>query len=426
MCVSGTACRSGLEVVRPENMELNDGGSNADAGEPDGRIGVPQFGTGRDGAFVLPLSGSVPINDYFPVVNMADDSGELEVLAAAARNVEASDLILVLQTQEEVPTDPSPLDSSDALDTSDLFAGTWEFARVASAEGDSDTRTLTLESPLTRRFDAAHTQVIRVPEFSSFFVPEGAELSGRSWDGRDGGMIVFLVSGELRVDGTIAVSEQGFRGGEDPPATIESGNHCDQPDAPAPNGAPRGEGLYTEGYGREQTGFGNLAQGGGGATCGGGGGGGSNAGMGGDGTGHGGAPIQPYDTTERLLLGGGGGAGTSGPGGTGGGVLLFRSDTLAGTGALEANGERGSGASGAGGAGGTIRGVVRDVVTCPAFRANGGTGHNDLSSRRGGGGGGGLIYLEIEQGRCAGSVEGGRSGGNEGEDGVLGGSAFSL
>ncbi len=429
----GTGCRSGLEVVGDSDSDSGteaDGGQTGDAGNG-AILGVTKFGSGRDGDFVQPASGMVPVNDYFVLQSLNADGTALEVIDKDARNVEASDLVMIWQTQQAAPTDPSPLGAQTTLMANDLSAGAWELARVVStSESAPGIRSLELAEPIEGSYDAEHTQVIRVPEFRSLTVPNGGRIITQPWDGQTGGIVAFLVAGELRVDGDISANTQGFRGGAAPSNHTESGD-CTALDAPPPEGTPRGEGIFADAYGPTHTGRGNMAHGGGGVNCRGGGGGGSNGGSGGNGGGSnaglGGAQLSEQDTAARIFLGGGAGAGTRGGGGAGGGALFFRADTLLGNGTLRVLGDNGKPDAAGGGGGGTIRGVIGTVTSCPTFLARGGEGHSASSDRRGGGGGGGLVHLESDEGRCAAAIEGGSgNGADSGSDGVALGAAFTL
>lgn len=251
-------------------------------------------------------------------------------------------------------------------------------------------------------------------------VEAGNDFSANGWNGQTEGVLAFYAQ-TLVVDGRLDAAMAGFRGGALRNSTL--GEDIVLENAPAGDGAGKGEGL--DGGSFALSGRGNLWNaGGGGNGRNGGGGGGGNGGAGGLGgkqhegsgdvaatAGRPGARVVADQT--RLAFGGGGGAGqqndgNGAAGGAGGGLILVIAGTISGTGAVDADGRNGGsiGANNADGAGGGgAGGVILLWAATPSsfsgiIRAGGGTGGSILTgfnnvSRRGpgGGGGGGRVFL---------------------------------
>ncbi len=290
---------------------------------------------------------------------------------------------------------------------------------------------LHLTAPLVNAYAATVTQVVSVPEYTSLTVMPGASVVPGVWNGSRGGIVAFLATGTVTVQGSINASGAGFRGG----VFVNNANGpmgCISLDGQAPPGsgernAQKGEGVG--GYANDIVGYGNRANGGGGANChNAGGGGGGHGGRGGNGGatltsdgsrdvgGIGGARVL-YSPLERLLFGGGGGAGEGNvsegtSGGRGGGVVFVRGQSLAGSGVISANGQSAANAgddgAGGGGAGGAISLRFVGSAACGSVQANGGTGGNSQAQSSpsvvergpGGGGGGGRVLLQADSVSC--------------------------
>jgi uncharacterized protein (TIGR03382 family) len=406
------------------------------------------LGTGRDGA--LKVADTRPIN-RFAAVTAPLAPGDKRIQVTRPSDFAAGDLVMVLQSIGVQPESASgrvaPLDLSQAP------VGSFELARVAAASSD----TLELTAPLIHKYEAAGTQVVRVPEYTTVEVAASGVLVAPPWDGQKGGVLAFLAQQTVTNHGHIDASGAGFRGGE-ASLTPDDTLYCTGLDEPAPRGARKGEGVASTHV--AATGRGNVANAGGGGVClMSGGGGGGHAGAGGQGGrsltegdlarnvgGQGGVRLE-YDVLNHLVLGGGGGAGHVGitwsrdggdgaPGqghhehgngngyghckgrgrghgeeecspkngsvgnaGRGGGILFVRAAELAGKGILAADGTPGgdgmaSGGSG-GGAGGLIYARFAGHASCGAVRAGGGAGGNaDVPfSYSGPGGGGGGGFI---------------------------------
>ena len=275
-------------------------------------------------------------------------------------------------------------------------AGVWEKNEIASYTAG----TITLVNVLSNTYTSG-AQVIVLAEYSSVTVDASKTWSCKAWNGTVGGILCFLCSGTLTVNGTISViggdgttavqgaggSGGGFRGG----AAVRAGNTF----------AYRGEGnLAASAQGNN---YGNAGGGGHGSTSGGSGGGngagGANAasdgddwvGTYGDGYNGTGGTISGSADLLTLLFGGGGGGGITdntgsvGGGGAGGGIVWIAATTItmnSSTGLITANGgsgARGSYGGGGGGAGGSIL-LKAQVATLETDRITCAGGGNSVGS----------------------------------------------
>ncbi len=260
----------------------------------------------------------------------------------------------------------------------------------------------------------------RVPSYSRLLVEDGAALSAQSWSGAGGGVLALRVLGDAVIDGTISMSERGFRGGPEVGEALGHGIAGESiaglgTASTAPNLGGGGGGLG------DQTRSGCVQDG--------------NAGGGGahlqngadatvldlcDGEGRGLGGLA-YVQEGRLFLGSGGGSGgldniaydnpPGGAGGNGGGIIWILAQSVSGTGRIESTGGDGAGdplevecllggsttdcydhsGPGGGGAGGAIR-ITSEVseVELDVAGGRGGNGY-DSSVGNGGDGSGGVI-----------------------------------
>jgi MYXO-CTERM domain-containing protein len=358
-------------------------------------------------------------------------AGDL-VLIWRATGVDAADA----NVASGVQTVPGTNDKVKLGELEGGAVGRWELARVSTVTGS----TMTLTKPVVRAWKRRITQVVKVPEFANVTIPGGTSFAAEAWravgSGYAGGIVAFLATGTVTVNGTITASERGFRGGPGVTRLANAPVNCPNNDGTVEQGyAPKGESIvatksagddYAQVFGNDVGGRGNRSIGAGGGNCiENGGGGGGNFGQGGvggrsvvntDRGGKGGAALD-YSLLERFTLGGGGGAGEQknglgSGGGIGGGVVFFRADALAGGGTIQANGEAAENAelvnlqsdgAGGGGAGGSVLIRVVRTATCGALEVKGGKGGDShvvgLSAfGPGGGGAGGRALLQAETG----------------------------
>jgi hypothetical protein len=347
----------------------------------------------------------------------------------------AGDMLLVIQMQD------ADIDSSNNANygdgaggavgsgvTANNRTGLYEYVMVVSTSGAAATRTVNIVGAGTGnglvnsyRNGAAvagtngqrRWQVVRVPQYGNATLSNATPVTSLAWNGLNGGVVVFDVSGTLNLGGTLAapitinVNGQGFRGGAGrildgdttgvtdtdyrSLSTDEAHGQKGEGIAGTPRHVFDAAGLITdtgvEGYPNGTSARGAPGPAGGGGTDddvddnqeNSGGGGGANGGAGGIGGnswntsaalgGKGGSAFS-VTSSNRQILGGGGGAGTAnncgpGDGGPGGGIVIIRAGTVAGTGTFTARGTNGSNAghdgAGGGGAGGRVV-VVSDTA----------------------------------------------------------------
>ena len=300
---------------------------------------------------------------------------------------------------------------------------------------------LSTSNSIIKRF-----QVVRVPRFQNLVLNNNIETT--AWNGKVGGVIAFVVSEELNLNGhTINASGKGFRGGYQnvrPSGNSSSiiattNNTLSSGKGEGISGTPRfmWNGINEVDYGAGWIGYigGDYGKGapgnagGGGNLHNAGGGGGGNGGFGGNG-GNGVAsygslafpnggrmggsiPFNPY----KIVMGGGGGGGdannatTGVKGGPGGGIIILQANKINGAGQIISNGLAGEAGiffgapdgAGGGGAGGSVMILTEEPspLTNLVIEVNGGKGGNTLNDLNnphgpGGGGGGGIIMHNIQ------------------------------
>lgn len=256
----------------------------------------------------------------------------------------------------------------------------------------------------------------RVPIYSRLLVPEGARLTGGSWEQGGSGVLALRVNGDAIVDGTVSMTGRGFSGGEERPEPFDHGRQGESITglgalSTDPNLGGGGGGLGDQAFdGCVQDG--NAGGGGGHAEAG------HDAVLNdfceGEGRGRGGLA---YATSGRMYLGSGGGSGgvdnvrvdnpPGAPGGNGGGIIWLLAQSVSGSGRFESDGHPGIGdppgveclaggsttdcydhsGPGGGGAGGSIR-VTASLLSGLTFSVAGGTGGNGYDSAGGDGGDG--------------------------------------
>ncbi len=389
------------------------------------------LGSGHTGAVTVSLANTV-INSYEPItVNIA--KGDKTITVGNGATFKGDDLVLVWQ-----PTSlASPPMSGDQtkIALAGLSTGSFEFARVKSVAGNVVTLTNAIAS--AGGYVGGASQMVKVPEYTTLTVKAGASIKPSAWNGQTGGVVAFLATGTVTIDGAIQANAVGMRGG-----ALENDNTvfgCAALDGPAgaggnnAGGAHKGEGLVPGAYSNKNGsanatyGNGDVSIGGGGGDChNAGGGGGGHGGQGGNGGltwqgdnarnvgGLGGSALD-YSPLTRMSLGGAGGSGEENDmvgtgGGSGGGVIFARANAFTGTGAITADGASVTQAAqndgaGGGGAGGAIVLFSATSADCGSIHANGGDGGSTAALHGpGAGGAGGVIMVQSASGLCAGKI----------------------
>jgi hypothetical protein len=122
----------------------------------------------------------------------------------------AGDLILIIQMQGATMNIANS--SSFGAISNYNSAGRYEFRCVSSVPNAS---TINFNVPLQYSYSASgHTQIIRVPRYSSLTIASGRSIKPADWNGQVGGVTVIEVSGNMVLNGRIDASATGFRGGD--------------------------------------------------------------------------------------------------------------------------------------------------------------------------------------------------------------------
>lgn len=360
------------------------------------------------------ISGT--INLYEPVTAI---SGNV-ISVASTGSFSPGDTVLIIQMQG------AEIDESNSALFGDVVAynetGNYEFLTICSVLSSTELAV----SDIQRSYDPSQgVQLVTVPNYEDAEV--NATLTGNSWDGTSGGVIVLSCNGTLTLNADISMMGNGFNG-----ASITTSSYsCQwffQPsdyfyELSSGEGAKKGEGIAQ--YITNKTGGrGAQANGGGGGndhnTGGGGGANGGDGGQGGeripegtfscsgDAPGEGGKS-NIYNLAEnKVFMGGAGGAGhennagLSSDGGFGGGIVIIIADEIIGNGySILASGEDSGDANdgaGGGGAGGTVLLDVNTVSGSLNIDVSGGSGGGISNfgtgncNGPGGGGGGGVLW----------------------------------
>lgn len=288
-------------------------------------------------------------------------------------------------------------------------AGTYQINEIASYTAGTITTVDNLNLSYNSTGDNK-AQVLVLKQYSAVTVNNGITWTAKAWNGTVGGVLAFLCSGTITVNGTITASEKGFDGGGPPAAISADGDPSEQGEG---TGGAIEESLSANGNG----GGGGGSVNGSGAAAGGGGGGNGTSGTSGQngdfGTvgGSGGSTSGTADLSTITFGGGGGGGGSNVNGGTGqeggngGGIicLIGTTVTVNSTASIVSNGEVGEtpGAANQGGGGGGAGGSVlvqaqTATLGTNLINATGGSGGSGQGSVAGDGGGGGNGRVHID------------------------------
>ncbi|MCB9797374.1 MAG: putative metal-binding motif-containing protein [Alphaproteobacteria bacterium] len=384
---SGDDCDDADASVYPGAAE--DGGDGSETGdgldndcdgyEDEGLL----YGSGGDGA--LSVTADASLDDHGGGCAAVTALGSATATLDDASSFSTGDVALLVNLQ-----------GSGSGSTN---LGAWERLDVASVSGS----TLTFVEPLSGTYGESSNSdlsgqtvaLFRVPQFTDVSVSSSVTLTAGGWDGGCGGVLAFLATGAVTVDGALSADALGYAGGAQNNSHETTGQ----------------QGESYQGTG-SKTNVRNLGGGGGGgdptSACnncegtGGGGGHGEDGEAGeqanpslGDG-GEGGAAYGD-GSLAALTVGSGGGAGAldgaseggvGGHGGAGGGALLVYASSLSVSGSVSALGEDGE-------------------IGCAEFSNWCGTGGGSQPSEAepGGGGAGGAIYLISDSLAVTGSVD---------------------
>lgn len=324
------------------------------------------FGTGADGALTI----SSDTTDA-PIDSACTGTNGTSTLTATNVSFATGQVILIHQSQG-------------------TGAGTYQKNEILSYTAG----TITTKNPLNATYSTG-AQVLVMKQYTTVTIDSTKVWTAKSWNGTVGGILAFMASSAVTVNGTIKNS--GTAGGG-PDATV----------AGATGGGFRGgQGDGSDPYsGEGTTGIAlvrtnqNGSGGGGNTDSAGSGGGNGAAGSVGSGTTLGGTASGTASLSTMTFGGGGGGgswAGESAAGGSGGGIIYIYGKTLTVTGSITvAGGNGGSGGTkrgGGGGAGGSI--LIRSqsaTIGTALINASAGAGGSGVTAA-GGAGAVGRIHI---------------------------------
>lgn len=360
-----------------------------------GTASYEMFGNGSDGELII-ASNAI----YYPTDSSCYGTISTNTLFASNASFAANQKVLIHQSRGN-------------------GAGKWEVNEIFSYTSG----TIVLKFPLKNTYTDNvndQAQVLVLKQYQNVTIGTGLFLRAKPWDGNTGGILAFLVSNTLQINGKIEAD----------------GNTLTQPGS-GTSGSPtggRGAGFMggsadaqnNDGYGMSQQGEGysglsawsrqanGNGGGGGGYThpygCGAGAGG-ANGSAGANGGNYDGSSLPgyggfSYGSTDlsTMVFGGGGGGGskeptyTSGGGGSGAGIIFLSGKTIAingTTGSITSIGGNGASSNGPGGAGAGGSILIRsDIVSIGTDRviAIGGIGGAGQTS----GGAGGIGRIRID------------------------------
>lgn len=181
---------------------------------------VVQSLAGQDGDVVVSNPSTV-LNTY-STLGLGAAKGDKTITVANAADLKDArtgaalkkgDLLMVYQAQGaqiDTSSDPKKFGSVKSLGG----AGKFEFVTVDSVTGNVITIGASCGGLQNSYPNVAKTQVVRVPQFNSLKVNPGASVVAKTWDGTSGGIVAVHVLTDTRIEGSIDVTAQGFRGGK--------------------------------------------------------------------------------------------------------------------------------------------------------------------------------------------------------------------
>ncbi len=387
-------------------------------------------GDGSDGALTVASADTV-INTYTYITDATSSAGASAINVNSAAGFSTGDEILIIQTQH----------SSNY--------GAYEFKNVSSINGNQINLSKNLaNSYYSGTYNAASssvTQVVRVPQYTTVTVNNGASITAPAWDGYTGGVVVFRAQGQVNVVGSINLNSKGYRGGVSATRGPEGYNGNDSRNGGGTGG--NGGYLYSACGDSQRIGQNGTNGAGGGGSGGDNGGFGSPGGNASGGTGGYGADSCGANVAGGSggPYGGGGGGSTHGAWGGGGGGRSY--DSMANNssnnlGAIVLGGGASSGASAGNagysyqnGSGGNALGTIGANGNPSSQSGNGNPGGGiimifadsmSVSGSIAANGGNGGVGGNSSNGNCVQSYYycGGGGGGGQGGNGASGGSVY--
>ena len=174
---------------------------------------------GKNGAVTVNTTGTI-LNEYTRLTaNAAVGATSITVVNNSLNlnnrfgaSLAAGDLLLIIQPQGATinTADANTYGTVTALNN----AGRYQLVEVAS--GVTPGTIIPLSCRLLSTFTTAgHTQVVRVPRYSTLTIGNGTTVTAAPWDGTTGGVLAVETTGTvtLGTGATLDVSALGFRGG---------------------------------------------------------------------------------------------------------------------------------------------------------------------------------------------------------------------
>ncbi|MFO0576468.1 MAG: DUF11 domain-containing protein [Polyangia bacterium] len=205
--VSGLAVMLGCsgEEIRPQLTPT----------EPPAAVtSVSQALAGKDGAVTILAATQQVVNRYAAVAaDVKPGDKSIRVTGLAALNVAAGDLLMVIQMQG------ATLDFTDTITYGEVInyngAGRYEFVTVTGTDAAAGTVQVDSCGGGVRNAysAAAHTQVVRVPQYTTLTVQLAGSIIAPAWNGSVGGIVAVHAQNSVSLNGSIDVSARGFRPG---------------------------------------------------------------------------------------------------------------------------------------------------------------------------------------------------------------------
>ena len=228
--------------------------------------------SGKDGMFTVPALNTV-VNRYAVVVadiKPGDKSLKVTLLGLTALAPVVDDLLMIMQMQG------ATLDFTDTINygtvTNYNGAGRFEFVTVTAVDAVTGTISVAAcNGGIRNAYSmAAHTQVVRVPQYTTLTVPTNTSIVAPGWDGNVGGIVAIHAKTSVALTGNIDVTGKGFRPGLLDNLTTPPG--ASQPifrGVMAEQGGEKGEGIggYSADYDASGGRYGRGAPGNGGSPC---------------------------------------------------------------------------------------------------------------------------------------------------------------
>lgn len=175
---------------------------------------------GQDGDAVVSMPGTI-LNTY-STLGMPAAKGDKSLTVTSAADLKDArtgaalkrgDLLMLYQAQGatmDTANDPKKFGTVQTLNGT----GKFEFVTVESVAGNIVVIGASCSGLQNAYPIAGKTQVVRVPQFNSLKINPGASMISKMWDGTSGGIVAVHVLTDTRIEGSIDVTAQGFRGGK--------------------------------------------------------------------------------------------------------------------------------------------------------------------------------------------------------------------